>query len=115
MLGLGKTVAVRASATASSARSQDIYQSYAAVLYRQALLTLDDSALAENVVCDAIVNERALAAMPGRGDIRASRVPGIHPRETAALLRAVLRKLTSSPAAAVEGGDHVRGPAAGGQ
>jgi hypothetical protein len=68
MLGLGKTGAVRASATASSARSQDIYQRYAAALYRQALLALDDSAVAEHVVCDAIVNERALAAMPGRGE-----------------------------------------------
>jgi hypothetical protein len=115
MLGVGKTGTVRASATASSARSQAIYQRYAAVLYRQALLTLDDTALAEHVVCAPVVNESALAAMPGRGDIRASRVPGIHPREMADLLRAVLRKLTSSPSAAVEGGDHVRGPAAGGQ
>jgi hypothetical protein len=115
MLGLGKTGTVRASATASSARSQDIYQRYAAVLYRQALLTLDDSALAEHAACAPVVNESALAAIPGRGDIRASRVPGIHPREMTALLRAVLRKLTFAPAAAVEGGDHVRGPAGGGQ
>jgi hypothetical protein len=115
MLGLGKTGTVRASATASSARSQDIYQRYAVVLYRQALLTEDDSALAEHVVCDAIVNERALAALPGSGDIRASRVPGIHPRDMAALLRAVLRKLTTSPVAAVGDGDHVRGPAGDGQ
>ncbi len=97
MLGVGKAGTVRASATASSAHSQDIYQRYAAVLYRQALLTLGDSASAEHVVCDALVNERALAAMPGRGDIRASRVPGIHRRELAALLRAALRKLTSAP------------------
>ena len=84
MLGLGKTGTVRASATACS---QDIYQRYAAALYRQALLTLDDSAMAEHVVCDAIVNEYALAAMPGRGeDIRAGRALGIHPRDMAALV-----------------------------
>ncbi len=120
MLGLGKTGTVRESATASSARSQDIYQRYAAALYRQALLTLDDPVLTEHVACDAIVNERALAALPGRGDIRASRALGIHPRDMAVLMRAVLmravlRKLTTSPAAAVEDGDHVRDPAAGGQ
>jgi hypothetical protein len=97
MLGLGKTGTVRTSATASSARSQDIYQRYAAALYRQALLTRDDPASAEHVVCDAIVNERALAALPERGDIRASRAPGIHPRDMAALLRAVLRKRATSP------------------
>lgn len=115
MLGVGKTGAARASATASTARSQAIYQRYAAVLYRQALLTPDDSALAEHGACAPVVNESALAAMPGRGDIRTSRVPGINPREMAALLHAVLRKLTSSPSAAAEAGDHVRGPAAGGQ
>jgi hypothetical protein len=115
MLGLGKTGTVPASATASSARSQDIYQRYAVVLFRQALITLHDPALAENVACDAVVNECALAALPGRGDIRASKVLGIHPRDVAALLRAVLRKLTIPPAAAVEDGDHVRGPAGGGQ
>jgi len=68
MLGLGKTGTVRASGPVGSARSQDIYQRYAAALYRQALLTLDDSAVAEHVVCDAIVNECALAAMPPPGE-----------------------------------------------
>ena len=111
MLGLGKTGAVRASATASLARGQDIYQRYATALYRQALLTPGDPALAEHVVCDAIVNECALAAMPALGEdharyVRASRVLGIHPR-VAALLRAVLRKPTTSLAAAVKDGDHV--------
>ena len=55
-----------------SALGQDIYQRYAAALYRQALLTVDDSALAEHAVCDVLVNERALAALPGiscRGSI----------------------------------------------
>lgn len=53
MLGLGKTGRVRASATtatSSSARSRDSYQYYAVALYRQALLTLDDPALAGHVV-----------------------------------------------------------------
>jgi hypothetical protein len=44
MLGLSKTGAAGASATADSARSRDMYQRYAATLYRQALPALDDSA-----------------------------------------------------------------------
>ena len=40
----------------------------------------------------------------GLGYIRVSAALGIHPREMAALLRAVLRKLTTSPSA--EDGDH---------
>jgi hypothetical protein len=98
MLGLGKTVTVRASGTANSGRSQDMYQSYAAALYRQALLTPDDSALAEHVVCAPVVNEYALAAMRGRGEG--------HRRDMAALLRGVLRKPATSPAA-VQDGDQV--------
>jgi hypothetical protein len=109
MLTLGKTGTVRASATVSSVRSRDIYQRYAVALYRQALLTQDDSALAENVVCDVIVNERALALVPGCGEdnARYRRVLGIYPRDTAALLCAVLRRLTTSPAAAVQDSDEV--------
>jgi len=117
MLGLGKTGTVRASATASSARSRDVYQRYAAGLYRQALLTLDDPALAEHVVSDVVVNERALALVPERGEdsARYRRVLGIYPRDMAVLLRAVLRRLTTSSAAAVEDGDQARGLAAGRQ
>ena len=147
MLSWGKTGTVDASATVSPARSQEIYQSYAVALYRQALLNLDDSALTEHVVCDPVVNECALAVMPehgeddaryrlaelvfrrsrqlaaelaqqdrrsgqgalglmlsgGLGYIRVSAALGIHPREMAALLRAVLRKLTTSPPAAEDG------------
>jgi hypothetical protein len=44
MLGLNKAGSAGASATASSAHSRDIYQRYAAVLYRESLLNLDDSA-----------------------------------------------------------------------
>jgi hypothetical protein len=68
MLGSGKTGRVRASATASSARSRDSYQRYAVALYRQALLTLDDPAPAEHVVGDVVANEYELAPGAGRGE-----------------------------------------------
>ena len=100
MLGLGKTGTVRAPDADGSARSQDIYQRYAAAryrqaLYRQALLTPDNSAWAENVVCDVIVNESALALMPepGEHDER-YRLAEFSPRDMASLLRAALHKLT---------------------
>jgi hypothetical protein len=67
MLGLSKP-AVRVSvpnSPNSPGRTQDLYQRYAAALYRQALLTLDDRALAQQVVCDAIVEECAAAPGPG--------------------------------------------------
>jgi hypothetical protein len=67
-LGWGETAMARAAVMASSGRRQDIYQRHAAALYRQALLTLGDSALAEHVVCDVIVEECALAPVPGRGE-----------------------------------------------
>lgn len=68
MLGSGKTGRVRSSATASSARSRDSYQRYAVALYRQPLLTLDDSALAEHVVGDVVANEYELAPGAGRSE-----------------------------------------------
>ncbi len=68
MLGSGQTGTVSARASARSARSQDIYQRYAAGLYRQALLNLDGSAMTEYDVCDVIVNESALARVPERGE-----------------------------------------------
>ena len=68
MLGLIKTGAVRSPDADGSARSRDIYQHYAVALYRQALLARHDSAWAENVVCDVIVNERALALVPEPGE-----------------------------------------------
>jgi hypothetical protein len=43
MLGWSKAGTADASGTATSARGRDMYQRYAAVLYRQALLNLDDS------------------------------------------------------------------------
>jgi hypothetical protein len=96
MLGSSKTSAVRAFVTAGSTRSQDadLYRRYAVGLYRQALLTRGDPALAEHVVCDVIVNERALARMPkpGEDDARYRRSPRARPRGMAALWHAVLRR-----------------------
>jgi len=70
MLGSGKTRAVRALVTAGPARSRDAdpYRRYAVGLYRQALLTRGDPALAEPVACAVLVNEGALARIPERGD-----------------------------------------------
>jgi hypothetical protein len=95
MLGSSKTGAVRAFVTAGSTRSRDadLYRRYAAGLYRQALLTRADSAVAEHVVCDVIVNERALARMPERGDDDAR-----YRRDMAALWHAVKRRLARGPA-----------------
>jgi hypothetical protein len=120
MVGLGKTGKVRASATASPARSQDSYQRYAIALYRQALLTPDDSALAKSVfrrlhqlIVGPAQQDRRPGLLGGLGHIRASRVLGIHQRDMTVLLRTVLRRLTTSSAAAVEDGDQAGGAAAG--
>jgi hypothetical protein len=101
MPGSGKTGALSALAATSRARRQVIYEHHAGALYRQALLMLADSALAQDVVCHAIVDESALvpaqehsedetryrlaqsvfrrcqrlAAGPGRPDRRPSRQP----------------------------------------
>jgi len=91
MLGSTTTGAVRALVTASSARSRDsgLYRRYAAGLCWQALLTRGEPALAEQGVCDVIVNEHALARIPERGED--------DPRHLAALWHAVIRRLESSP------------------
>ena len=133
MLGSGKVGAVRALVTASPAgsRDADIYRRYAVGLYRQALLTRGDPALADHVVCDVIVNECALARIPERGedDARYRRTESvlrrrqqlaggagtIYRRDMAALLHAVMRRLTSSSAAVAERGSQVSRPAAGRQ
>ena len=99
MLGLGNTGTVRGSAPVSPARSQEIYQRYAVALYWQALLNLDDPASAGQVAGHALVNECALAAIQGRGKDNARFGRGY------IRLRAVLRKLTTSPSAAAENGD----------
>jgi hypothetical protein len=112
MLGSSKTGAVRAFATAGSARTGDagLYRRYAAGLYRQALLTRGDPTLAEPVVCDVFVNERALARMTERGDDGAR-----YRRDMAAFWHTVMRRLASSSAAVAEDGSQVRRPAPGGQ
>ena len=168
MLAWGKTGPVRARAraraTAGSAgsRAADIYRRCAVGLYKQALLTLGDSALAGDVAGGVIAEERtpppassfgeyearyrlaepvfqryrhlvADPAWPGRcparpsrgpadgadsggllsedqrealglalsgglGYVRASRALGTYPRDLAALLHTVLRRLASSSA-----------------
>src|ERR1700680_1863926 len=59
MLGSGKTSLARASVTANEPGDPDadMYDRLAAGLYRQALLTLEDAGLAEQVVFDVIVDE----------------------------------------------------------
>jgi hypothetical protein len=59
MLRLRRASCARISGPASGFRARDakIYDHYAAGLYRQALLTLDDAGLAEQVVCDVLVDE----------------------------------------------------------
>ena len=127
MLGSGKTRAAHASATASSPGSQaaDVYRRYAAALYWQALLTRNDPALAEQVGCDVIVDECALAAIAEHGD------DGARYRRTESVLRRC-RQLAvgsawqirrpgpsrvgaASSAAVAEDGSQARTPAAGRQ
>jgi hypothetical protein len=117
MLGSTKTGAVRAFVTAGSTRSRDadLYRRYAAGLYRQALLTRADPALAEHAVCDVIVNECALARIPERGEDDARYRLAIYPRDMAALWHAVVRRLASSSGAVAEDDSQVKRPAAGGQ
>ena len=94
------------SATVNPARNRDLCQHYAARLHRRTLLTLDDAALAEHVLGAVIVDERAPAPVPWRGEdnggprhVRASRLPRIRRRDMAALLCVAVRKLAASSAA----------------
>ena len=68
MLRSGKNGTVRTLVPACSARSTDMYQRYASGLYRQAFLTLGDSALAVHVVRDVIADECALPPSPEFGE-----------------------------------------------
>jgi hypothetical protein len=72
MLGWGNTREVRPFVTVGSLRSRDAgpYRRYVAALYRHALLTRDDPALAELVAGDVIVYESALAPVPKRAPYR---------------------------------------------
>jgi hypothetical protein len=111
MLGSSKNGAVRAFAADGAARTRPagLYHRYAAGLCRQALLSRGDPGFAEHVICDVLVNERALARMPERGDDGAR-----YRRDLAALWHTVMRRLASSSAAVAEDGSQVRRPAAGG-
>jgi hypothetical protein len=114
MLGLVKNGTVGVFARASSARSRDIYQRYATGLYLQAFLTLGDSALAEHVTREVLVDECALAPVAGQGedDIRHRLAESVFRR--CQQLAAEPRVGTSS-GAVVEDGSQAGGPAAGGQ
>ena len=68
MPGSGNKSTIRTLLTACPVRSGDVYQRYVSGLYRQALLTLGDSALAVRVVSDVIADECALAPAQGRDD-----------------------------------------------
>ncbi len=67
MLGFGTNGTIAALLTPISALRRDIHQRYAAWVYRQALLSLGGSALAEQAVGDVIADESALAT--GRGAV----------------------------------------------
>src|ERR1017187_7025888 len=73
MCGFGAASLVRNSANASGpgVRDVDIYDRHAAGLYRQALLTLDDAGMAEQVVSDVIVDEcmRSPASVRNADDV----------------------------------------------
>jgi len=68
MLRSGKNGTVRTFVPACSAPSVDMYQRYVSGLYRQAFLTLGDSALAVHVVRDVIADEYVLAPAPECGE-----------------------------------------------
>jgi hypothetical protein len=74
MLGFSKTTVALSSVTASTPgdRDADVYDRHAAGLYRQALLTLDDPGMAEQVVSDVIVGECVRSSAPAHplGDPR---------------------------------------------
>jgi hypothetical protein len=70
MLGPGQANPARSSVTARGDLDADIYDRHADGLYRQALLTLGDAGLAEQVVCDVMVDEctRVPSSAGGAGD-----------------------------------------------
>ena len=110
MLRSGKNGTVRTFVPACSARSQDMYQRYASGLYRQAFLTLGDSALAVHVVRDVIADQCALPPAPefGEDDARHRLAESVFRRcqqlaaDMAALLRTALLRLPTSTAAVAE-------------
>jgi len=73
MPGRSKRYFSHRAAAAGASRDQEIYDSHAAALYRQALLTLDDAHLAEQVVGDVIIEE-CLRTAPSWADEEAVRI-----------------------------------------
>ena len=65
MPGSGNKGTIRTLVRACSVRSGDVYQHYVSGLYRQALLTLGDSALAVRVVSEVTVTMSGLRGMNG--------------------------------------------------
>jgi hypothetical protein len=72
MLGFGNTCLAPETTNVPCDRDADIYDRYASGLYRQALLTLDDAHLAEQVVCDVLVDECTRTPAPGGDEDNAS-------------------------------------------
>jgi hypothetical protein len=66
----GNEGTIRTFVTGRSVCSGDVYQRHVSGLYRQALLTLGDSALAVRVVSDVIADECAPARGRGEDDAR---------------------------------------------
>ncbi len=75
MLGLGKTGTARATAAASSADSRVVYQHYAATLYRQALLTLDEDDARHRLAESVLRRFHQLVTGPARQDRRPGQRP----------------------------------------
>jgi hypothetical protein len=72
MLGFGNTCLAPDTTNVPCDRDAYIYDRYASGLYRQALLTLDDAHLAEQVVCDVLVEECMRPPAPGSDEDNAS-------------------------------------------
>ena len=75
MLGLGKAGTARATATASPADSQVIYQRYAATLYRQALLTFDEDHARHRLAESVFRRVHRLVSGPAQPDRRPGQRP----------------------------------------
>jgi hypothetical protein len=79
MFSWSRTGAARAATAVGPGRCRETYQRYAVALYRQVLLHPGDPAPGGPVPGDAIVNERALAAIAGSARVRRPRGTGREP------------------------------------
>jgi hypothetical protein len=68
VLDFGNTCLAPVTTNVPCDRDAHIYDRYASGLYRQALLTLDDAHLAEQVVSDVLVDECMRPSAPGSDD-----------------------------------------------